>query len=174
MELLKNSARSVVNFPKDTVNTYNSMNLLGVKYVVHKISDTNKPWTFPIWKYEKSLDLKYDDGKFQIFENKLALPRTFIVGLYSVIQDDKEIINAIFNKNFNISKKIVLEKDPVVMQQATISAKADILNYSPNKVVISTKSDKDAILFLSDSYHSGWRGYVDGNEEEVLRAKLFI
>ena len=94
----------------------------------------------------KSLDLKYDDGKFQIFENKHVLPRTFIVGLYGVIQDDKEIINAILIKILIFLKKIVLEKDRVVMQQATISAKADILDYSPNKVVISTKSDKDAAI----------------------------
>ncbi len=167
---LMSPERSAVNFPKNSPNSFKIMNLLGVKYIVHKIADYQKHWTFPIWKYKEQLSLIYDDGKFQIFENKSSLPRAFIVGLYGVTEDDKEIIETIVNSNFKISEKIVLEKDPEVTQQATVSAKADILEYTSTSVRIRSQSDKDAILFLSDSFYPGWKGYVDGVQDEVLRA----
>jgi len=48
--------------------------------------------------------------------------------------------------------------------------KADIIQYTPNKIEISLISSKDSILFLSDNYYPGWKAMIDGEERKIYRA----
>lgn len=168
---LKSPERSVVTFPKNGKYTKKILDLLGVKYIVQKVSDYNKVWSFPVWEYkEDDLKLIYDDGKFQIFKNKNAFPRAFIVSDYTVKKDRQEIIDTLLSKDFDAKKSVVLENDPEVKKSNSVSSNVVIKNYSPNAISIIYKSDKEGILFLSDNYYPGWKAYVDSEETKILRA----
>lgn len=45
-----------------------------------------------------------------------------------------------------------------------------ITNYQANQVVISVDLKKSGLLFLSDAYYPGWKGYVDGKEKRIIKA----
>jgi uncharacterized membrane protein YfhO len=40
--------------------------------------------------------------------------------------------------------------------------------------VIDASLNDAGILVLADSYYPGWKAYVDGKEEKILRANLFF
>ena len=166
---LENSSRSVVAFPKNGLYSRQFLNLLGVKYFVHKLADGRAPWVFPFWNYPKEFNLIYDDGVYQIFENSQSFPRAFLAKDYKVRTNPQEIINTMFLEELDLTKTLVLEKDPEIALDIK-DGSAVVKKYSPNEVVINTKASGSSLLFLSDSYYPGWKAYVDGKQSEIFRS----
>jgi len=169
---LTDSSRSVVEFPNNGLFTQKATNLLGIKYIVHKISDGQAPWVFPFWNNPKQFILIYKDQKYEIYKNNLAFPRTFLVNDYKVITDPENILKTMFSKDFNLRKEVVLEKEigNLNLNKKEETGLTYIQKYSPNEIDVGTNSDSNSLLFISDSYYSGWNAYVDGNKTEIYRA----
>ncbi|MFH1832967.1 MAG: YfhO family protein [Candidatus Levyibacteriota bacterium] len=163
--------RTVVSFSKNDLYTKKAIDLLGIKYIVHKIADTNKVWTFPYWLYPKNIfKLVYSDDKYQIYENTDVLPRAFLVQNYRVVNSPQKIIDAILSDNFDLRKEVVLEENPQIKNVENIKGKAEIISYIDNKIKVKTNADNDSLLFLSDSFYPGWKAFVDGKETKIYRA----
>ncbi|MCL5435096.1 MAG: YfhO family protein [Patescibacteria group bacterium] len=168
---LSESARSVVSFPKNGLDTSKAINLLGIKYIVHKISDGQNVWAFPFWKYPNNqFSLFYQDDKYQIYKNNNAYPRAFLVNKYLVENDPQKILNTMFADGFDLRNKIVLSKNPNISADKSFKGGASISKYSPNQVEIRTSSNANSLLFLSDTFYSGWKAYVDNKESEIYLA----
>ncbi len=167
---LRESSRSVVSFPKNGLYSFKAINLLGVKYVVYRVSDGYSSWTFPFWNYKDgTFKLIYNDHVYQILENTEVFPRAFLVNKYFVETSSQKILNKMFDKNMDLRKEVVLEKNlKINLNGKNLNSKIE--NYSPNKVSVKTSADGDSILFLSDSFYPGWKAFVDGKETEILRA----
>jgi hypothetical protein len=163
------SYRSVVEFPKNGKYTEKAINLFGVKYIIHKIADGQMSWTFPYWKYkEGTFKSVYNDKTYEILENTKSFDRAFLVNSYIVEKDSKNILQKMFN-TVSLRDEVVLEKNlNIKLDQATGSAR--ILSYTPNKVTISTNSNGNNLLLLTDSFYTGWNAYIDGKKVDVLRA----
>lgn len=147
--------------------------LLGVKYILNKIEPQDadmKPdyQTFP----EDIYKLVWQKGAWQIYENKKVLPRVFLASNYIVQKDRDKIIQTIFNQDFNLRDRIILEEDiPKKMEfSKDENARVVIQMYSPNKVVLQTNATSNMLLFLSDNYFPGWKVNVDGKSERIYRA----
>lgn len=167
---LQPASRSVVDFPKNGKYTAEAVNLLGVKYIIHKISDTNKPWTFPVWQYPKDFTIVYQDSSYLIFKNTKAFPRAFVAADYIVQSDSQKNLSALFAPTTDPLKTLVLEKDPHIVKIGSLAAQATIDLYTANKISVTTVSNVKALLFLSDTYFPGWHAYVDGKETPIYRA----
>jgi len=169
-EIIK-SAWSVVSFSRDSVRTEKALNLLDIKYIVHKLLDNKKSWTFPFWIYPKDqFKLIYKDSKYEFYENMRVLSRAFLVGKYRVIKDQKKILETIFSNDFDPSKEIILEDNPGINMTEGDMGVAQIINYQPNNIEISVDSKSNALLFLTDSYYNGWKASVNGKDIPILRA----
>ena len=46
---------------------------------------------------------------------------------------------------------------------------ARVEEYSPNRVRVAASTPRDGLLVLSDTFYPGWRAFVDGREQPVLR-----
>ncbi len=168
---IKESARSVVSLPRDGANTLKAVNLLGVKYIVHKISDGNNVWAFPYWEYPKNtFSLIYSDDKYQVYKNNGAYPRAFLVNKYKTENDSQKTLDAMFADNFDPRKEIVLSKNPKIPTVLNFKGDASIFKYAPNQVIVRTSANSNSLLFLSDAYYSGWKAYVDNKESEIYLA----
>ncbi len=168
---IKTSPRSGVKFPAGGKFSPKIFDFLGVRYILQKKLDKGKVWEFPFENYPSDkFTLIYREKDFFIYANKDVFPRAFLVGNYEVISDDQKIIDRIFNENFDLSKNVVLEKDPLLKPADNSIGSAKIINYTSNKIIIETESDHDAILVLSDNYYPGWRAKVNGEEKEIYRA----
>lgn len=47
-----------------------------------------------------------------------------------------------------------------------------IITYENNRVVLEVTTPEAALLFMSESFYPGWKAFVDGKQEEILRANF--
>lgn len=160
--------RSVARLSKRGKYTNRVLDLLGVNLIFHPIADTNQTWAYPVWQDKNRFSLVYQDDKFQLFQNNLALPRASLFYDFEVIKDNKKIINRFYSDDFDFRKKTILEEKINDLKQG--EGKAKILEYTPNKVKIEVETDKQGILFLSDNYYPGWKATINGVEAKIYRA----
>lgn len=164
------ASRSVVEFPKNGTYTKDAIDLLGISYIIHKISDTNKPWAFPFWQYPKDFSIVYQDGAYLVLRNNNAYPRAFVAGNYIIGKNDQDSLANLFAADTDRKTTLVLEKDPGISSRSQGTGSAQILSNKQNTITLKVNSTKKALLFLSDTYFPGWKAYVNGKETEILRA----
>ncbi|MGA2911253.1 MAG: YfhO family protein [Candidatus Levyibacteriota bacterium] len=166
---LAESARSVVSFPKNGLYTKQAINLLGVKYIVNKVADGHSVWNFPFWTYPAGTFLTiYNDGIYQVFENKDVFPRAFLVNQYAVVSNPQKILDTMFGLHFDLRQAVVLEQNPKLKLSG--QGTAHISSYASGKISIETNSSGNNLLFLSDTDYPGWQAYVDGRPTSIYRA----
>lgn len=142
------------------------LNLLGVKYVLNQTYSKNYDNTFPPEKY----DLIWQNTPWQIYVNKEALPRFFLANDYNVYNSKSEVLKDIYNKNIDLGKILLLESVPDIKIDKTSENSIKLLSYTPNKIIFSTKSSGNSLLFLSDNYFFQWETLIDGKQARTLIA----
>ena len=153
-----------------TTNPYRqkALNLLGVKYLLHKndgntsVPDTQ---TFPTDKFH----LVWQQAPWQIYENFNVAPRAFLTNSYRLTTKDR-FFSDFYKDTFDESKSALLYDDPKLKPEKLTEASTSILTYSPDEVIIATKSNADALLFLSDTYYPEWQATIDGKQSPVYLA----
>ncbi len=147
------------------------LDLLGVKYVLHKV-DLKASWenpdlaTFP----KEQFSLIEKTYPWQIYENKDVLERFFLTSDYILAKDKKQALSLIFDKKINLKKILVLEERPNALLDLKAKGNANLILYSPNKVVFKVNTSGNTLLFLSDNYYSEWKVKMDGKVSKILIA----
>jgi len=149
------------------------LNLLGVKYVLNKVDPQVSTVKADNQTFDDSIyKLAWQKTPWQIYENKEVLPRIFLASSYVVEKDRDKIAQMIFDKNFDLRNKIILEEN--ISSEINLSndknANVKIEKYSPNEVVLRTKSKTNMLLFISDNYYPGWKVSIDGEFGKIYRA----
>lgn len=148
------------------------LNLLGVKYIFNKIDPTSSEkadyGTFDDSIYK----LIWQKRPWQIYENMNVLPRVFLAGDFVVESNRDKIIEMIFDDEFDIRNKIVLEEklSSGIKLSNDKNARVEIEAYKPNEIVLRTKASENMLLFLSDNYYQGWKVSIDGENGKIYRA----
>lgn len=170
-------SRSTVVFPRQGLYAKQALDLMGVKYLMHSRGDGQGSWLFPFWNYPESYGKTvFTDDKYEIYENKNAYPRAYLVHDYHVQQDSDKIIELLFSSGINLREQAIIEEKPYLSAEEMKSCKviddekAAIDYYADSSVIITTKSSCDAILFLSDVYYPGWVAYIDHTKVPLYRA----
>ncbi|MBI2031278.1 MAG: YfhO family protein [Candidatus Levybacteria bacterium] len=118
-----------------------------------------------------NLNRIWSDGKFLLYRNKLALPRTFLVGKFEKKEKPQEILNTLFDPNIDLSKIVILEENPINFSSVEdFQGTSEINLYSPNLISVKTKTNNNSILFLSDNFYPGWNAYIDNQKTKIYRA----
>lgn len=120
-----------------------------------------------------------NSGSAYIYENTNVLPRAFLAGSFKVLKNETDIANALKSEEFDPSKEVILEEEPVVKTidhrpQTTDREGVEIIKYSPNEVEIKTILNSPKFLVLSDQYYPGWKAYVDGKKEKIYIADYVL
>jgi hypothetical protein len=141
---------------------------LGVSYILDRMENGSTLRTFP----EERFSLIYEKNGWKIFENLESSPRAFLTNEYKIFSTKDEFSSEFFKKDFDVSKTIFLEESPGFKTDNSLVSNnsVDILSYSPNEIVISTESESESLLFLSDTYYPGWKAYLNGIETKIYRA----
>jgi hypothetical protein len=141
---------------------------LGVRYVVHRLSDGRFSWAYPFWDYPYYKSV-YRNNHYEVFENSNALPRAFLASSYLVRSEGQQIIDTLFSAGLDPRQQIVLETDPKIDTRSGDGG-VSIVRYTPNEVIMQTESDVPKVLFISDVYDPGWKGTVDQVYARIYRA----
>lgn len=168
--IISEGDRSVVQFDKYGRYKDKALELLGVRYILHRKSDGTNVWAFPVWQYPTSEMSKiYEDEYYKVYEYTKAYPRAFLASAYAVETDEQKIIDTLFSSSFDTRNTVVLEAKPVI-EPTEGSGNVVISSYNSNSVIITTTLDQPKLLFLSDAYDPGWQAKIDGKKTLVYRA----
>jgi hypothetical protein len=143
------------------------LDMLNVKYVL-----SAKPIDIPGFRL-----VREDAGTNRLYENRNWLPRAFMVKNYQVLEGEEEFARAFHDSDFNPREIVLLESAPdrfltLKKQPAvpTLSQGVKIVTYENNRIVLDVSTTEAALLFMSEAHYPGWKAYVDGRAEEILRA----
>lgn len=152
---------------KDNKNRQRLMDILGIKYVLHKSTNgaTSDTLTFP----EGDYSLVWSDSVWQIYENLKSVPRVYFASTIYVETRKDAILSHLLSDSFNPSNSVVLEEG-VSLQTLPQTGTVKITSYTPNKIEISVNTQRESMVVLTDNYYSGWEAAIDGNETKIYRA----
>lgn len=137
----------------------NFLNLVGAKFVI-----SQNPIAMPDFK-------QVYQGNLRIYENTKVLPRVFVVSKYRVLSESNQILDALRKPDFDPSKEIILEEEPKVsLGSDSLTAEAEIVSYTPNKVEVKARLAQPGFLVFTDNYYPDWIVYVDGQTDKIYRA----
>lgn len=144
------------------------MNLLGIKYILDRAENGSTAKQFPQNQFTRI----YDKDNWKLFKNKQAVPRVFLTSDYRVVHSDNEFETNFFDAQFSPLETVLLIEKPSF--PATKNTKnndsVSIRSYTPNEVVVQTRTSEKKLLFLSDTFYPGWKATIDGAETPILRA----
>ena len=116
-------------------------------------------------------------GTNKLYQNGNWLPRAFLVKKFKVLESGQEFAQAFIESDINLRETVLLETQPfrflTLKKQPsipTLSPAVKIVKYENNRMVLDVSTPQAAFLFMSETYYPGWKAYVDGREEEILRA----
>lgn len=149
--------------------------LLGIKYFLipntknfNDIFDVKDPALFK----------KIYDNEIKIYENPFVLPRAFMVTNVEYVETYYEAQEKLKTLSLGeLKNKVFLENNGEKITQKNIKIgnsnnkqNAEIIYYSPQKIVININAGSPRFLILTDAYHDGWQATADGKPIKIYRA----
>ncbi len=114
------------------------------------------------------------EGRVKVFENTSVLPKVWITSEYEVVKEKDALIDKINNLDFS-EKKIILDTDiELTNDKDDLFYNISDFDQNLNKISFDTKTSKDALLFLSESYNPGWTALIDGKETKISRGNYLF
>ena len=130
--------------------------------------------------------LVLDRDGIRVWENPRVLPRVLTAVAVRLDADAEESEPAIDMKAVDFRSTVILEHLPQTLAgippgaDSTLrltgqgEATARLLAYRNTYVLVSVQTERDIILVLNDPFYHSWSVYVDGQEQELLRANYLF
>lgn len=148
--------------PKDL---YRLLGILNVKHIVS---------LQPLPPGDLTLVHHYPEYPAWLYRIDRWVPRAYIVPKIVVIQDPRESLTRLASAGFDPLGEVVVEEMLELTGPQKFRSQAELLNYTNRQAIIHASLNHPGVLVLADSFYPGWRVYVDGREEKILRANFFF
>ncbi len=105
-----------------------------------------------------------------VYEKVTALPRAYLVPAVQVATPPDGALAAMRRSGFDPRREAVLYAPPPrPLPGGPLTGSATVSQYTPDRVVVETSSDRGALLVLADNYYDGWHAEVDGTSAPILQ-----
>lgn len=143
------------------------LDMLGVRYVLDRTENPKNEDTF----HQQRFTPVFHFEDWTIFENKLAVPRLFLTSSVRFYSSNTEFESIFFHSDFEPGKTILLEKNDKenIPNLLPGNAKLQLISYTPNKIRVNTETDSQQMLFLSDTYDTGWIAHIDETKTKIYK-----
>ncbi len=153
---------AVVEQPEGQAITFQSVpgliDAANVRYVI-----SMAPLSVPGWR-------EVYRGSALVYENTRSMARAFLAPTAAAAPLDRTL-GRMESAAWNPREVAFVEPDAgVALPAEPLVGSAGVVEYTPDRVVVSTRANRAALLVLADNYYPGWRATVDGSEAPVLRA----
>lgn len=120
-------------------------------------------------------------GEVEIFVRANSFPRAFIVHEAVFEPNQERSAQALKEIKYKLREAVLIggRKDEKILGQLAPlktgeEEAAQIIQYSPNEVLIKAKLMRPGFLVLSDSFHPDWRVYINGQMGKVYLANNLV
>jgi hypothetical protein len=137
--------------------------LLNVRFLVTPQPIEAPPWLKQVFQ-----------GSQVVYENLLALPRATVVSRVAVVQPDSAILDSIAAGRRDPAEWTYLGAEPPIRLGDATGAKANLVSYGLNEVVVDVETPAPALLRLADLWYPDWVARVDGRPTPILRADYLL
>ena len=130
------------------------------------------PPLFPAEQSERFERVAEMDG-IEVYANKGALPRAFLVGNARVLPSVEALFDAMRDPAFDPMQAVLLEESPegpLPRASSKDMGAATVTHRSSTRVTIEAEATEDCVLVLSDTYYPGWKARLDGERVTVFPA----
>ena len=115
----------------------------------------------------------------RIYTNPHALPRAFLVERQSLVPDDARrwrpsTRTAFRGRSVAVTEERIPGCPKAQPRRDRRPGRARITTYEPERVVVDTTNERDALLVLTDNDYPGWKASVDGTDAPVHRVDYLL
>lgn len=176
-----NNSESVMFNPEKLFMVPNRLKFLNVKYAVVPFipSDTSgyDQRSKNIISYYSSLynSLKLTEssriGNYSLMVPADYMERAFCSDSFMINGNLDSILSVIDNDALCGLEYITLDSDPEVQNDSVkLEYEALFTKYTPNRVELTVKTNKECILTLLDEYYTAWKCNVNGKDSKIFKS----
>ena len=145
----------------------NLLNLLNVKYII-TTGDLNDD-RFSLVNVSFA----------RIYENRDVLPRAFLVRDFTVCAREADMARRLQSKDFDPRDELLLEAPPPFAEDGRAQRNApqdrvEIVQYSPDEILIDAAVAAPQFLVMSEQYYPGWKAFIDGRSATLYKANRIM
>jgi hypothetical protein len=111
-----------------------------------------------------------DSGKIMIYSNPFVRPRATVYYCSETLSSDSDVLHRLFDESAPNDKVLFTASSSVRPVSDTIPwDSAHIVNETDHRVDIMASAQQNGYLVLADNYYPGWKCFVDGKEQPIIR-----
>lgn len=158
------------------------MQVMGVAYIIEsKVGPDKEKLTMDDRFPASSFQLIWENDIWRIWKFLEAVPRINLVYDYLVESDMQKAANILFDESFNPKTTVIVDKGSFSkvsfasnesLTDVRSGSQVDIARYEPTVIEVNVEATGSSILFISDTFDTGWKATVDGQKVDILRADI--
>lgn len=109
------------------------------------------------------------DAEAQVFENRAAFPRAFLVGAVEAVPDVHSAVERMSRGDLNPARVAVVESVSTTEVEGLGFGGGQVVvrNRGPLSVSLDVEAQSRSLLVVTDSYYPGWHAWVNGIETPI-------
>lgn len=113
----------------------------------------------------------FEDGEFEIYENKNVLEKLFSVENLKAVKDIYEIKSFFKEENFDPEREgLIFEKDLKEIKKTDFEkAKINLIEIKNDKIKFETISKGESFIIFSEQFYPGWRCKINGEKTKIFK-----
>ena len=121
-----------------------------------------------------SLVREFPEHYSRLYEVSGSVPRTYLVGRTTYEVDPMNTLRRLVSDEFDPRREVVLDAPVRRAREGSIDGDAKITRYGNQNVQIEARLGQPGVLVLTDAFYPGWKVFVDGKEQRILRANYLF
>lgn len=112
-------------------------------------------------------------GDVKIYENLNVSPLASLLFDWQFVQDSQSAISLMMADGFEPEATAIL---PGVGPVTAGVGRGQVFveSYAPERIIVSTESDRLALLLVREAYYPSWRAKIDGEAAEIVQADIML
>ena len=165
--------------PTNTITYFNFNRIINIQNFESRLTDLmNVKYILSLNDLQSEKLIKiFEEGQTKVYENKNFYPRIFLTEDLIEVNNEQEMIEAMFDESIDLAKTaIVYKKDKINIGLDNLNAgeSTEIIDYQPNEVRIKTNLNTEKLLILSDVYYPSWKVYINGQEKKIHKVDYIL